>query len=125
MSFSKGSCQTRKTLIFLVRNVELQLATRNGYTLLDRCVCKKDAKRRTPMPTKIQCFVGMPIKHPTHKFKKLKKKNNTKTYSFRCNMLPGGLVHDYCVWDTASKSSTFIIFIVRPRSPNDNILYVR
>ena len=122
MSFSKGSCQTRKTLIFLVRNVELQLATRNGYTLLDKCVCKQDAKRRTRMPTKIQCFVGMPIGHPTRKLKTLKK--HYKNSMNRSEMLPGRLVHEYSVWGNASKSSTFIIFIVRARSPTDNILYV-
>ena len=85
-------------------------------------VCKNDAKRRTRMPTKIRCFVGVPIGHPTRELKKLKK--HYKNSMNRSEMLPGRLVHDYSVWGNASKSSTFIIFIVRARSPTDNILYV-
>ena len=90
--FAKDICQTQKMLIFLVWNVELQLTTRIGYYLLETCVCKNNAKRRTRVPTKIRCFFGMPIGHPTRKC--LKRKRHYKNSMNRSEMLPEGLVHN-------------------------------
>ena len=39
-------------------------------------------------------------------------------------MVPERLVHDYCVWGNATKSSTIITSIVRALSPTHVILYV-